>query len=130
MDPIHDVYPRGSSSTLSASYATEGSRESALAVTHAVQYHLHRRIDLPPGASVARTAGPFDVKSKPLDAARHLRVTPGSQSSAAAVEDDLTLEIPTGTVSAAAYAGFVSDAHRTDDAFLAATRVKVPRGGP
>jgi hypothetical protein len=99
-------------------------------VTHAVQYHVHRRIELPQGASVARTAGPFDVKSAPLDAARHLRVTAGSPSSPAAVEDDLTLEIPTGTVQAAAYAGFVTDAHRTDDAFLAATRIKVPRGGP
>jgi hypothetical protein len=124
LDPIHTVYPRGSSSTLSAAYATEGARESALAVTHAVQYHVHRRVELPPGATIVRTASPFDVKTGPLDASRRLHVTPGPD---AAIEDDLTLEVPTGTVPASAYASFVRDAHRTDDAFLASTRIKVAK---
>jgi hypothetical protein len=124
LDPIHTVYPRGSSSTLSATYATEGARESALAVSRAVQYHVHRRVDLPPGASVIRTAGPFDVKTAPLEASRRLHVTPGPN---AAIEDDLTLEIPTGTIPASAYASFVRDAHRTDDAFLASSRIKLAK---
>jgi hypothetical protein len=124
LDPIHDVYPRGSSSTLSAAYATEGARESALAVTRAVQYHVHRRVELPPGASVVRPAGPFDIKSAPVEGSRKLRVSAGK---APAVEDDLTLEIPTGTVAATAYARFVDAAHRTDDAFLASTRIRMPR---
>ena len=58
IDPIHDVYPRGSSSTLSATYASEGTRESALAVSHAVQYHAHRRVELPAGATGGPHAGP------------------------------------------------------------------------
>ena len=121
--PIHDVYPRGSSSTLSATYASEGTRESALAVSHAVQYHAHRRVELPAGATVVRTPGPFGVETHALTASRKLGVTAGT---APAIEDDVTLEVPTGTIPAAAYAAFVADAHRTDDAFLATILVRTP----
>jgi len=124
LDPIHDVYPRATSSTLSAAYATEGARESALAVTRAVQYHAHRRVELPTGATVVRPAGPFEAKSAALEASRKLRVNPGQEPS---VEDDLTVEIATGTIPAAGYARFVEAAHRTDDAFLASTRIRMPK---
>jgi hypothetical protein len=123
IDPVHTAYPRGSSSTLSAAYATEGARESALAVSHAVQYHVHRRVELPPGATILSLPGPFEVKTRALSASRALRVTPGTPE---VVLDDLHVGVPTGTIPAAAYAGFVADAHKTDDAFLATTRVRVP----
>jgi len=125
VEPVHEVYPRGSSSTLSAVYATEGKRESALAVSRAVQYHVHRRVELPAGAQVVRTPGPFEVKSRELDASRRLAVSAGPP---AAVEDDLTLEVPTGTVPASGYQKFVADAHHADDAFLASTRVRMHAG--
>jgi len=124
LDPIHDVYPRGSSSTMSAAYATEGERESALALTKAVQYHLRRRVELPAGATVARAPGPFDVTTPALEASRRLRVEVGA---APAIVDDLAVEVPTGTVPASAYAAFVDAAHRTDDAFLASARIKLPK---
>ncbi len=120
LDPVHYVYPRGYASTLSAAYATEGARESALAVTHAVQYHAHRRVELPPGASVVSTPGAFEVRGGALNAARALRVDPDPR--AQVVEDDFVVSVPTGTVPATGYASFVSDAHRTDDAFLAGSR--------
>jgi hypothetical protein len=133
LEPIHDVYPRGSSATLSATYASEGTRESALAISRAVQYHAHRRVELPPGASIVRLPGPFDVQTRALSASRKLRVSglpqdgsAGARAPGAAtvVEDDVSLSVPTGTVPPAAYAAFVADAHRTDDACLATTRIR------
>ena len=123
LDAIHFSYPRGSSSTLSASYASEGARESALAVSHAVQYHTHRRIELPAGATLVRAPGPFQVKTRALSATRALSVVAGSP---VVIEDDYKVGVPTGTVPAALYAAFAKDAHRTDDAFLASTIVHVP----
>jgi hypothetical protein len=119
VEPVHEVYPRGSASTLSAVYATEGKRESALAVSRAVQYHLHRRVELPPGSEIVRVPGPFEVKTKELEASRRLAVEGG------AIEDHLTLQVPTGTVPASGYDKFVADAHHTDDAFLASVRVRL-----
>jgi hypothetical protein len=127
LEPVHYVYPRGYASTLRAAYATEGARESALAISHAIQYHAHRRVELPAGASVVRLPGPFEVKTDLLSASRRLQVAPGTPSAPGAVEDDVTLGIPTGTVPAGGYGAFVTDAHRTDDAFLAATRFRTAR---
>jgi hypothetical protein len=120
LEPIHYVYPRSSSSTLSATYASEGARESALAVSHAVLYHAHRRVELPPQTTVTRAAAPFSVATGPLTAAREIHVTVGA---APVIEDSWTLGVPTGTVPATGYAAFVDGAHRADDAFLASTRV-------
>jgi hypothetical protein len=121
IDPLHQVYPRASTGTLGATYVSEGQRESALAVSRAVQFHVHRRVDLPLGTTPVRTPGPFGVKSANLEASRRIAV------SGTVVEDDFELGVPTGTVSADEYAGFVADAHHTDDAFLASTRVKPPK---
>jgi hypothetical protein len=127
IDPIHEVYPRGAASTLSATYASEGTRESALAVTRAALYHAHRRVELPTGATVVRMPGPFDVRTAALAASRALRVTPGG---APVLEDDVTLGVSTGTIPASAYTAFVAEAHRIDDALLASVRVHVPPGLP
>jgi len=123
IEPLHTVYPRGSASTLSATYASEGTRESALAVSHAVQYHAHRRVELPAGATLVRTPGPFEVHTHALLASRRVRLTAGPST---IVEDDFQMGVPTGTIPASEYAGFVADAHRTDDAFLATTRIRTP----
>ncbi|MBC7018311.1 hypothetical protein G6O44_26670, partial [Salmonella enterica subsp. enterica serovar Enteritidis] len=40
IDPIHYVFPRPYMTTLSAAYASQSSRESALAISHATQYHV------------------------------------------------------------------------------------------
>ena len=47
-----------------------GKRQSALAVSHAVQYHVHRRVELPKSAKVVALPGPLDVKTPHLDATR------------------------------------------------------------
>jgi hypothetical protein len=118
IDPIHAVYPRPTVATLGSTFASQGARHDALAVNHASQYHVHRRIELPAGATVTRAPGGFETKDSVLAAQRKVAVSPG------AVEDDFTLSITTGTVKADAYAGFAADAHAIDDGFLATTRVK------
>ncbi len=118
IDPIHAVYPRPTVATLGSTFASQGGRKDALAVSHALQYHVHRRIELPPGATVARAPGGFEVKDTVLSAERKVSVAPN------AVEDEFTLSVSTGTVGADAYAGFSADAHAIDDGFLASTRVK------
>ena len=42
------------------------------------------------------------------------------------IEEEFTLEVSTGTVPQNKYEAFVTEAHRTDDAFRASTRVKPP----
>ena len=119
IDPLHIVFPRPYVRTLSSTYATQGgSRQDALAVNRAVQYHAHRRVELPAGASVARVPGAFEVHDSIVSASRKIRVA------ANVVEDEFALSVSTGTVAADHYGAFVADAHKVDDAFLASTRIK------
>jgi hypothetical protein len=117
---MHWSWPRARVSSLAATYATRAGRESALALAKAVQYHVHRRVELPAGASVARMPGPLEVKAKLVEASRKITVA-GS-----AIEDDFVLGVATGTVSTADYDAFVGVAHAADDGFLASTRVTMP----
>jgi hypothetical protein len=121
MDPIHYVYPRPFVTTLSATYASQAARESALAINRATQYHVRRRVDLPAKASIARLPGPFDEKGPLFAAVRKISVT------GASIEEDFTLDVTTGTIPQAKYEQFVSAAHHADDAFQASTRVKPPK---
>ncbi|MEO8874367.1 MAG: hypothetical protein ABI461_02170, partial [Polyangiaceae bacterium] len=117
IDPVHYVFPRPFVTTLSSTYASERNRESALAVSRAIQYHAHRRIELPPGAKVSRLPGPFDIKGSSLNATRAIAV------SGSAIEDDFSLSVGTGTIAPKDYSAFVDSLRRTDDAFLSSTRV-------
>jgi len=118
LEPVHNVYPRPLAGLLGATYAAQGKRQNALAVSHAVQYHAHRRIELPKGASVLTLPGPVDVKSRQIEASRRIDVA-GS-----VIEDEFVLGVPTGTVLPGEYEAFVTDLHRVDDGFLAGTRVR------
>jgi hypothetical protein len=122
MDSLHWAWPRARVSSLAATFASRAGRESALAVGSAVQYHVHRRVDLPKGATVARMPGPLDVKAKLVDASRKLAVSGGGS----VVEDDFILDVATGTIPASEYEAFVGAAHAADDGFLAAVRVAMP----
>ncbi|MGH7328889.1 MAG: hypothetical protein ACREJX_11125, partial [Polyangiaceae bacterium] len=117
IDPVHYVFPRPFVTSLAATYAGEGARQSALAVSHAIQYHAHRRIELPPGSKVAKLPGPFDVKSASLTGSRSISVA------GTVLEESFVLSVPTGTIAPADYAAFVHATQQTDDAFMASTRV-------
>jgi hypothetical protein len=118
IEPIHYVYPRSQVATLGATYASEGSRENALAINRAVQYHVHRRVELPKGAQVLRLPGPVDVKDANLEAQRKIAVDGN------AIDEEFNLAVTTGTIPTARYAAFVQSAHKADDGFLASAKVK------
>jgi hypothetical protein len=120
IDPIHYVFPRPYATTLSAAYASQGARESALAINHATQFHVRRRVELPPKASIARLPGPFEGKGPLLSAQRKISVAGNT------IEEDFTLELTTGTIAKDKYDAFVNETHRTDDAFRASTHIKPP----
>ena len=120
LDTLHGSWPRARVSSLGATFAARAGRESALALSTAVQYHVHRRIELPGGAAVARMPGPLDVKTKLLEASRRVTVSGSS------LEDDFTLGVTTGTIAPADYDAFVTVAHAADDGFLSTTRVTAP----
>ncbi|MFO0676748.1 MAG: hypothetical protein U0169_09445 [Polyangiaceae bacterium] len=121
LDPVHFVFPRTYVTNLGTLYATQATRETALAINTAAQYHVHRRVELPKGTTVARMPGPLDLRSKVFSAARRIAVD------GTVVEDDFVLDMPTATVDAALYGAFTKDVKKTDDAFLAGTRVTPPR---
>lgn len=118
MDPVHYVFPRPFVTTLSSTYASQAARESALAINHATQYHVRRRVDLPAKAQITRLPGPFEGKGPLFSASRKLSVA------GASIEEDFTLDVTTGTVPREKYDAFVAAAHQADDAFRSSTRVK------
>ncbi|MBX3197653.1 MAG: hypothetical protein KF894_05880 [Labilithrix sp.] len=120
MDPVHYVFPRPFVTTLSSTYASQAARESALAINHATQYHVRRRVELPPKAQITRLPGPFEGRGPLLRASRKVSVAGTS------IEEDFTLDVTTGTVPRDQYDAFVASAHGADDAFRASTRVKPP----
>jgi hypothetical protein len=118
LEPVHVVFPRAVVGTLGQSYASRGARQNALAVEQALQYHFHRRIDLPPGASVVRLAAAVEVVDPNIAARR--AITQKGQT----LEEDFTLSLPTGTVAASRYQAFVAKVQAIDDGFMAGTRIK------
>ena len=122
MDALHWSWPRARASSLAATFATRAARESALAVSTAVQYHLTRRIEFPPGTEIVQMPGPVDIHSKLLEGARSMKVGPGF------VEESFVLGVATGTIETSEYDTFVATAHALDDGFLAATRLRPSRG--
>jgi hypothetical protein len=117
LEPLHSVFPHGAVSTIGARFASRGSRQSALAIDDAIQYHVHRRVELSPSAALRASPASIEVKADYIQAARKSRIASGS------LEEDFSLSIPTGTLDTARYKDFSADARRIDDAFLAATRV-------
>jgi hypothetical protein len=112
------VFPRAFAGTLGATYASRAARQSALLIDTALQYHVRRRIELPAGAAVTRSPQGVRLEGGGLEAAR--KGTYG-----AVIEEDFALSLPTGTVQADAYQGFVEKVRAIDDSFMEGTRVRV-----
>ena len=129
LDALHWSWPRARVSSLGATFAARAGRKSALALNTAVQYHVHRRIELPKGAGVARVPGPLDLKTRLVQASRQMGVL-NENHGTSAIEDDFVLAVATGTIAASDYEAFVTTAHTADDAFLASTRVTMPAAIP
>jgi hypothetical protein len=116
-EPLHAGFPRPFVGTLGATFASQGARESALAIDDAFQYHVHRRIEWSKGMKLVSHLPAIEVKDENLDAYRRGRLQDGL------LEEDFGLSIPTGTLDTARYQQFADKAHKVDDGFQAATRV-------
>jgi hypothetical protein len=92
VDPLHTMFPRAYVTTLSSTYASKSARENALAISNAVQYHAHRRVELPPSAAVVHMPGPFETKSPQLEASRKIAVSKN------VIEEEFLLGVATGTI--------------------------------
>ena len=57
--------------TLGATYASRGARQNALSIESPLQYHFHRRIELPPGATVTRAPAAVDIADPNVSGAPH-----------------------------------------------------------
>ena len=117
LEPVH-MAGRGGVGTLGATYASRGARQSALSIGSPMQYHVHRRIELPAGVTVTREPALVDVRDPHLTASRK------GTYKGNVIEEDYRLNLPTGTVDAAEYQAFVERVHVVDDGFMAGIRVK------
>ncbi len=127
---MHWVWPNVRVSSLAGTFAERAGRQSALAVSAAVQYHVHRRVELPPGATLARLPGPLDVKAGLVEATRKISVSAATQSAPQAIEDEFILGVATGTVQPGDYDAFARAAHAIDDGFLASVAIDVTSPSP
>jgi hypothetical protein len=136
IDTLHWVWPKARVSSLGATFAARADRESALAVSTAIQYHLHRKVELPAGAAIARLPGPVEVSADLLRASRKVAIIareiapkalPDDKANVDAkanvIDEDFSLGLATGTIAKSGYARFVTAAHAVDDGFLASARV-------
>jgi hypothetical protein len=119
LEPVHFVFPRASVGMLGATYASRGARQNALAIESPLQYHFRRRIELPPGAKITRSPAGVEVADANISARRKHAVN------GLTIEEDFTLSLPTGTVPASRYQGFVEKVQAIDDGFMSGTRVRV-----
>jgi hypothetical protein len=122
LEPVHFVVPRSFAGSLAATYASRAARQSALSIDVPLQYHVHRRVELPAGAVATRTPLPVSVDGPLLRADRKTEVT------GKVIEDDFALSLPTGTVDASGYQAFVTRVQAVDAGFMAGTRVTVSAG--
>jgi hypothetical protein len=118
VEPVHLLGGRSTVSTLGATYASRGERQSALQIDAPLQYHVRRRIELPAGATVVREPAIIEVRDE------HLSATRKGTYKGNVIEEDYRLNLPTGTVDATEYQAFVGRVHVVDDGFMAGIRVK------
>lgn len=118
VEPVHLLGGRSTVSTLGATYASRGDRQSALQIDSPLQYHVRRRIELPQGATISREPALIEVRDE------HLTATRKGTYKGNLIEEDFHLSLPTGTVDASEYQAFVGRVHVVDDGFMAGIRVK------
>ncbi|MBM4376964.1 MAG: hypothetical protein FJ095_17925 [Deltaproteobacteria bacterium] len=119
IEPFHVVLPRPSASSLSARYAPEADRQSALAVDTPLLYRVTRRILLPDGAVVSALAPPLEVRGAGVVAGRSVSVE------GASLEERFEVNLPVGVVEGDGLPRFASELRAIDDGFAHATRARL-----
>ena len=111
--PVHYVFPRPYVTTLERDLreprrARERARDQPRA-----QYHVRRRVELPPKRRSRALPGPFDGKGPLMRRQRRISVSGPS------IEEDFTLESRPAPSRRTSTTRSCGDAHETDDAFRA-----------
>jgi hypothetical protein len=116
-EPLHVGFPRPYVGTLGSTFASQGARESALAIDNAFQYHVHRRLELDPALKPGGALPSVEIRDDNLEALRRGKWENG------VLDEDFALSLATGTLDTETYGKFAEKAHRIDDVFQAATRI-------
>ncbi|MFO0551561.1 MAG: hypothetical protein U0271_24450 [Polyangiaceae bacterium] len=112
-------YDPAKSGTLAGMYASQANRTSALTIEWPIQYKLKRRITLPAGATVEKSAAAVDKKSDFVAAKRDIAVQGNT------ITETFTMNLPTGTVAGEDYDRFLNEVQAIDRGFETSIRVRV-----
>ena len=122
--PIHDIQGRPSTGTLSARYASQAERQGALAIDQPLLYRVERRIELPPSGSVVALPPSLAVDDASVKASRRV------EREGDVLVDRFELNLPVGTVDAAAFEAFADRLRTIDDGFQHGIRIELPPERP
>lgn len=115
IEAVHRIHPRAETTTLGARFLAQAGRASDLAIDAPLLFHVHRRIELPAGATVQRLPTTLEIATPLLSASRAL------QSDATAIDEHFRVNLPAGTIPLAQVEPFAADVRRVDEGFAFAT---------
>jgi hypothetical protein len=114
----------GRAATLGATYAAQAKRTTALRISAATIYTVHRVVHLPKGTAIATPLPSLDV----TDPTTKLRATRSVKIDGSTVLDDVTFTMPTAVVQPSEFDSFTANARLIDDGFLSVVRVQPAPG--
>jgi hypothetical protein len=112
-------YDPARSGTLTSIWGTKTERESGLNIDAPIQYRLTRKVKLPAGAKIEKSAAPLASSTTFIQAKRTLT------SDGGVLTEVFDMNVSTGTIDQAAYRTFLGEVRAIDSGFLAGTRVRV-----
>jgi hypothetical protein len=104
---------------LTSIWGTKTERESGLNIDAPIQYRLTRKVKLPAGAKIEKSAAPLASSTTFIQAKRTLT------SDGGVLTEVFDMNVSTGTIDQAAYRTFLGEVRAIDSGFLAGTRVRV-----
>lgn len=114
----------GRAATLGATYAAQAKRTTALRISAATMYTVHRVVHLPKGTAIATPLPALDV----TDPTTKLRATRSVKVDGTTLLDDVTFTMPTAVVQPSEFEGFTANARLIDDGLLSVVRVQPAPG--
>jgi hypothetical protein len=114
----------GRAATLGATYAAQAKRTTALRISAATLYTVHRVVHLPKGTSIVTPLPSLDVTDKTTN----LHATRSVKVDGTTLIDDVTFNMPTAVVQPSEFEVFTGNARLVDDGLLSVVRVQPAPG--